>query len=130
MYYRQIAGATALYAVLALFGALARVPASDVPLEDGLELPDSGPSPEAAFVADARKRLVYRALGRLSDSYREIILLKDIQGLKVEEIATMLDVPAGTVKSRSNRARLELAKVVLDLSPGNRPGLAPQGSAG
>jgi len=41
---------------------------------------------------------------------REIILLKDIQGLAFEEISAVLNVPLGTVKSRSNRARLDLAR--------------------
>ena len=108
----------------------ARVPTTDLPADEGPELPDAGPTPEAAYAADARKRLVYRALGRLSDPYREIILLKDIQGLKLGEIATMLGVPVGTVKSRSNRARLELARAVLDLNPTDHPGLAPQESVG
>jgi RNA polymerase sigma-70 factor (ECF subfamily) len=46
-----------------------------------------------------------------------MILLKEIQQLKMEEIADLLSVPLGTVKSRSNRARLELAKVVRNLDP-------------
>ena len=72
-------------------------------------------SPEAAVIGDSRRRLVWRALRSLGPLSREIILLKDIQGLALEEIATMLRVPLGTVKSRSNRARLELATRVLAL---------------
>ncbi|MGD8376701.1 MAG: sigma-70 family RNA polymerase sigma factor [Acidobacteriota bacterium] len=106
----------------------ARVPVDDVNVDEGPELRHPGAGPEAAFAADARKRLVYRALGKLSESYREIILLKDIQGLKIEEIATMLGLPAGTVKSRSNRARIELARAVLELSPAEGAGPAPRGS--
>jgi RNA polymerase sigma-70 factor (ECF subfamily) len=102
----------------------ARVPAFDLPLDGRPDLPDAGPSPEAAFAADARSRLVRRALGTLSEPYREVILLKDVHGLKLEEIATMLGVPLGTVKSRSSRARLELARAVLALSP------APPGGPG
>jgi RNA polymerase sigma-70 factor (ECF subfamily) len=49
---------------------------------------------------------------RLSPINREAILLKDIQGLPLEEMADMLDLPLGTVKSRCSRARVELAKVV------------------
>ena len=44
-----------------------------------------------------------------------MILLKEIQGLPLEEIAAMLGLPLGTVKSRSNRARLELARAVSHL---------------
>jgi RNA polymerase sigma-70 factor (ECF subfamily) len=42
-----------------------------------------------------------------------MILLKDIQGLTLDDIATLLDIPLGTAKSRSNRARLELAEKLL-----------------
>ena len=56
-----------------------------------------------------------RSLGRLS---REMILLKEIQGLTFQEIAATLGVPVGTVKSRLNRARLELAERVLALERG------------
>jgi len=94
-----------------------RPPASDVRVEDGPQLATSAPSPEEESAGAARKRLLYRAMDRMSDKNREMILLKDIQGLKVEEISAMLAVPAGTVKSRSSRARLELASCVRRLDP-------------
>jgi RNA polymerase sigma-70 factor (ECF subfamily) len=53
----------------------------------------------------------------MSDKHREVILLKDIQGLKIEEIADLLAEPVGTIKSRSNRARIELAARVRALDP-------------
>ena len=104
--------------------ARSRPPITDVPTQDGPELPDGGPTPEEAWAADSRKRLVHRALGRLSEQYREIILLKDIQGLKLEEVASLLNLPIGTVKSRSSRARIALARVVLDISPPQGTGAA------
>jgi len=67
-------------------------------------------NPEEAHLESVRKRMVHRALQELTDLNREIILLKEIQGLGLEEIAAILEVPVGTVKSRSNRARLELAQ--------------------
>jgi RNA polymerase sigma-70 factor (ECF subfamily) len=76
------------------------------------------PRPDEVFQSDARRRLVHLAMQQLSELSREIILLKDIQELTLDEIATMLDVPIGTVKSRSNRARIELARKVLALSGG------------
>lgn len=99
----------------------ARPPSQDVPVEEMVGLAGSGPSPEESYFADARKRMVHLALKALSELSREIILLKDIQGLTFEEIATLLDVPVGTVKSRSNRARIELARKVLALSGGQLP---------
>ncbi len=98
----------------------ARPPLSDIPIEEGPQLRDEGPDPEASTEASARRRLLYRALERMSEKGREMILLKEIQGLKLEEISEMLEVPIGTVKSRSNRARLELAVALrgLDASYG------------
>jgi RNA polymerase sigma-70 factor (ECF subfamily) len=72
-------------------------------------------SPEQTLLDRARRTLLYRALGTLNETNREILLLKDIQQLGLQEIATLLDLPLGTVKSRSNRARLELAKAVRAL---------------
>ncbi len=92
-----------------------RTPAHGVPMEDAPEPVDPGPTPQAAWEADARKQLVYRAMQHLSEISREMILLKEIEGLRLDEIASMLDLPLGTVKSRSNRARLELARAVLSL---------------
>jgi len=72
-------------------------------------------SPEAVLLAGARRSLLHRALRRLSASNREILQLKEIRQLKIEEISTLLDLPVGTIKSRSNRARAELAKAVRSL---------------
>jgi RNA polymerase sigma-70 factor, ECF subfamily len=87
----------------------ARPPAQDIPAGDLLTLRAPGGDPGQLFAADSRKRLVHGALQEMTDLNREIILLRDIQGLALEEIASMLRVPLGTVKSRSNRARIELA---------------------
>ena len=95
----------------------ARPPASDLALDDGVELAGGGPSPEDAAANSDRKALLYRALHAMSAKNREIILLKEIHGLKIEEISEMLDLPIGTVKSRSSRARIELATRVRALAP-------------
>jgi RNA polymerase sigma-70 factor (ECF subfamily) len=87
-----------------------RPPAQDIPVEDLSGLRAQGGNPEQLFAADARKQLVYSALQGMTDLNREMILLRDIQGFALEEIASMLNVPLGTVKSRSNRARIELAQ--------------------
>jgi RNA polymerase sigma-70 factor, ECF subfamily len=88
----------------------ARPPAQDLAADEMLTLRDPGGDPGRLYAEDSRKRLVHSALQQLSELNREIILLKDIQGLTLEEIAAMLHLPLGTVKSRSNRARIELAK--------------------
>jgi RNA polymerase sigma-70 factor (ECF subfamily) len=48
------------------------------------------------------------ALGRLSPEHRVVLVLKELEGQKYEDIAAVLDVPIGTVRSRLHRARLEL----------------------
>jgi RNA polymerase sigma-70 factor (ECF subfamily) len=96
----------------------ARPPAEDLLAEDNeWAMPDTAPDPEQSWLRDGRKRLVYEALRHLNGPSREMILLKDIQGLQLKEIATMLGLPIGTVKSRSNRARVELARQVIAIDP-------------
>jgi RNA polymerase sigma-70 factor (ECF subfamily) len=105
----------------------ARPPTEDLLVDDGQwTMADTAPNPEKSWVADSRKRLVYDALRQLNGQNREMILLKEIQGLALQEIADMLGLPLGTVKSRSNRARVELAKKVVALDPSyaERPGRA------
>jgi RNA polymerase sigma-70 factor (ECF subfamily) len=67
--------------------------------------------------AEEHQQVVYRALALMSEMNREMILLKEIQGLKQQEIAEMLSLPLGTVKARTNRARVELARRILELDP-------------
>ena len=95
----------------------ARPPSADIPAEEATELTATGPSPEESAETEVRRRLVYRALDGMSDRNREMILLKEIQGLKLDEIAKLLKEPLGTIKSRSNRARVELAARVRALDP-------------
>jgi RNA polymerase sigma-70 factor, ECF subfamily len=88
----------------------ARPPMQDIAAEDLISLRAPGGDPGQLYAADSRKRLVHGALQGMTELNREIILLRDIQGLALEEIASLLHVPMGTVKSRSNRARIELAR--------------------
>ena len=80
---------------------------------------DDARSNQCVSCQSSRKRLVYQAMQKLSKINCEIILLKDMQGLPLEEIADMLDLPLGTVKSRSSRARVELARAVLAIDGGS-----------
>ena len=68
-------------------------------------------------MAGERSHLVYRALDQMTEINREMILLKEIQGLKQREIADLLSIPLGTVKARSNRARVELARCIVEIDP-------------
>ncbi len=96
----------------------ARPPRQDIPADEMHNLAGNMGDPEQDWVSNNRKKLVFRALQELSEINREIILLKDIQELSLEEVADLLDVPVGTVKSRSSRARIELARVISDFGFG------------
>ena len=69
--------------------------------------------PIAGLEREERARLVHRGLRALPPELRLPLILCDLQGLSYDEIAKSLEVPLGTVKSRINRARLELAKRLL-----------------
>lgn len=94
-----------------------RTPERSVTVEEGPEIPANQPTPEQSTVQRWRSGLLYKALDELSAQSREMILLKDIQELKLGQICDLLALPLGTVKSRSHRARLELAEAIQDLDP-------------
>jgi RNA polymerase sigma-70 factor (ECF subfamily) len=79
------------------------------------EYPNQDMNPEESWMAKSRRKMIHMALQQLTALNREIVVLKDIQGMALEQIASLLKVPLGTVKSRSNRARLELAQKVIAL---------------
>ena len=59
-----------------------------------------------------------RALAQLSEEFRAVVVLHDIEQLRYSDIAEILEVPVGTVKSRLSRARRELAEQLRNLLPG------------
>ena len=66
--------------------------------------------PERQALARERERALLSALRTLSRSYREVIVLRDIEGLSYEEVALALELNVGTVKSRLSRGRSELRR--------------------
>jgi RNA polymerase sigma-70 factor, ECF subfamily len=74
--------------------------------------PGAEESPTARLETRERRELLQSALDQLSPDMREAVVLRDFQDLDYDEIAQVLQVPQGTVKSRINRGRLELAKVI------------------
>jgi len=72
--------------------------------------------PYAAYLSDLEREQVRRAIGQLPTEFREVILLREYEELSYEEIAAMLQCPAGTVMSRLARARLKLREL-LSLTP-------------
>ena len=81
-----------------------------MPLGD--RIPDKGPSPDTRVQSREAKEAVHLALQRLSPELREAVILRDLQDMDYREIATVLRVPEGTVKSRINRGRAELARLL------------------
>ena len=76
------------------------------------QLADEGPGADHALHQSEAERLVGDALAQLDDDHRQILILRDVEDLAYEEIADILDLPRGTVKSRIHRARAELASVL------------------
>ncbi len=88
------------------------------------ETPDTRhPSPLEEIERKERLALLNEALRQLPCDLREAVVLRDIQELSYQEIADILEVPDGTVKSRINRGRIELAKCVRRLLGPNYIGL-------
>ena len=88
--------------------------------ESGLEPTDENPASEPSYAMDVsdRQRLVRQALSELSEEFRTALVLKEMDGMSYEEIAEVIAVPLGTVRSRIHRARLELrAKLSMLLKP-------------
>jgi RNA polymerase sigma-70 factor (ECF subfamily) len=78
---------------------------------------DPAPTPEAEVIRLDRLDVLQSALEQLAPQLREVILLCDLEELKYREIATILDVPIGTVMSRLARARQALRQL-LTTTPG------------
>ncbi len=69
-------------------------------------------SPAAIVITKETVSQVQLALSRLDEERRNIIVLRDLQGIDYAEIATMLEIPVGTVRSRLHRARIELREIL------------------
>jgi len=74
----------------------------------GDEPADRGEKPHDRLMREERVDLIRRALGELSEEHRAILVLREMEGCDYEEIAEILDLPVGTVRSRLHRARLQL----------------------
>jgi RNA polymerase sigma-70 factor, ECF subfamily len=76
------------------------------------ELPSEDPNPERRYQSMEIDRAIRSALDRLSTNFRAVIVLKEIEGLAYEEIAEVLNISVGTVKSRISRTREELRRIL------------------
>ena len=82
-------------------------------LEDlELEPSDDEATPSAALEAQERARLLHEALSSLSDKYRTVVVLHDLEELAVAEISRIVEAGEGTVRSRLRDGRKQLAKIL------------------
>ncbi len=87
--------------------------AREAPLEEADGVPpgalqSSAPTPEEMTVARERDAAINAALGRLSPAHREVLLLRDVEGLTAPEVSKVLGIGVRAVKSRLHRARVRL----------------------
>ena len=75
-------------------------------------LVSSGPSPHESAAQKELAKMVQNALARVSVELREAVILRDLQDMDYKEIAQVLGIPEGTVKSRISRGRAELARLL------------------
>jgi len=81
-----------------------------MPLSERIE--DKAPAADLSVRSREARELVHNALQKLSPELREAVILRDLQDMDYKDIATVLRVPEGTVKSRINRGRAELARLL------------------
>ena len=81
-----------------------------MPLSEKIE--DKGPSADTSVQGRETRDMVHRGLQKLSPELREAVILRDLQDMDYKDIAAVLKVPEGTVKSRINRGRAELARLL------------------
>ena len=77
-------------------------------------VPDPAPGPEEQAVHNERRQAVARAMAALPEDYRAVMQLRAVEALSYEQIAEILDIKVGTVKSRLARARAQLRKILKD----------------
>ena len=85
------------------------------PEDRDYELPSVAPETDEVVQSEYIKKKIQAAIQNLPLHFRTVTILRDIQELSYEEISKIVEVPLGTVKSRINRARLQLQKELKDL---------------
>ena len=76
--------------------------------DTGIELPDESFRPDKVAESSMTDVQIQDAIRSLPENYRQVILLRDVEGMSYQEISEIVDCPVGTVKSRVNRARIKL----------------------
>ena len=79
-----------------------------------MNIRDSAPTPEERVELTEQHKAVREAMKEIKDEYREVLTLYDVQEMSYKDISEILKVPEGTVKSRLNRARAALKKILSE----------------
>jgi RNA polymerase sigma-70 factor, ECF subfamily len=87
-------------------------------------------SPFASLEAGDRRQLLQRGLRELAPTLRQAVLMRDLQELSYQEIADALGLPEGTVKSRINRGRTELARQISRIREDDDRAVAARATGG
>lgn len=82
---------------------------------ENYEIPDETNRPDVIIDGAIKEKIIQKALLKVSSAYREAVILRDIQELSYEEIAEIMRIEVGTVKSKINRGRLQLQKLLKDI---------------
>ena len=83
---------------------LSHISKDDKPYEIQSDMPGTHQEIESEITS----KIIKKAINQLTDKFKTVILLRDIQELSYEDISSIVGVPIGTIKSRINRARLQL----------------------
>lgn len=83
--------------------------------DPGLDLPDNTPLPDKLADSEIKSKIIQDALAKIKPIYREVVILRDVQDLSYEEIAEITGLSIGTVKSRINRGRAQLQKLLQSI---------------
>jgi RNA polymerase sigma-70 factor (ECF subfamily) len=79
------------------------------------DLPDESYRPDVITDSGIKDEIIQKALMKVKETYREAVILRDIQGLSYEEISEILGMNEGTIKARINRGRAQLQELLKEI---------------
>lgn len=83
--------------------------------EQQIDIKDQAATPDIIADSGIKNEIIQKALSKVKPVYREVVILRDVQDLSYEEIAEITGLSIGTVKSRINRGRTQLQKLLKNI---------------